>query len=147
GEAREPGEVAEKDADVLPALTRRREVEAPESLVPPLASRGEPDHEVGTDDQPVPLPPARVPFALAGERNADERFRQEHEARDHGRLKQVRTVAEDLPVAGGAGGVDERADCGHRRDQDAARRLALRPVKGRELREGPDQPNGNAETT
>ena len=43
GEAREPDEIAEEDADVLMPLARRRQVEVPEPLVAPLAARGQAD--------------------------------------------------------------------------------------------------------
>ena len=62
----------------------------PEPLVAPLALGREADHQVGGDDQPVPLPPARVPLALAGERDADQRLGEQDEAGDDRGREQLR---------------------------------------------------------
>src|SRR5229473_3290083 len=75
------------------ALPRRVQVEIPEALVAPFATSGEANDQVGADDQAMPLPPTRVPFALAGERDADHRLGQQQEARDRGRRQQLSTVA------------------------------------------------------
>jgi hypothetical protein len=76
-EAGEPVEVAEEDADVLAALTRRGQVEVPEALVAPLALGREADDQIGREDQAVPFPPTRVPLALACRGNADQRLGQQ----------------------------------------------------------------------
>ena len=89
GEGCEPDQVGEEDADVLAALTRRRQVEIPEALVAPLATRSEADDQVRGHDQAVPLPPARVPLALAGDRNADHRLGEQEEAGDDRRRQQL----------------------------------------------------------
>ena len=57
----------------------------PEALLAPFAPCGQADDHVGRDDQAVPLPPACVPLALARDRHADERLREEQEARDDAR--------------------------------------------------------------
>src|SRR5262245_37389863 len=66
-EAREADEVAEEHADLLAPLARSRQVEMPEALVTPFALRGETDDQIGGHDQRVPLPPAGMPRALAGD--------------------------------------------------------------------------------
>src|SRR4029079_19614895 len=45
GEAREPHEVTEENADVLVTLPRRRQVEMPKPLVAPFATHGEADDQ------------------------------------------------------------------------------------------------------
>ena len=95
GEAREPHEVAEENADVLLTLPRRRQIEVPESLVAPFATRGEANDQVRRDDQAVPLPPARMPLALPGDRDPDHRLGQQQEAGDDGHGEQVPAVPED----------------------------------------------------
>jgi hypothetical protein len=101
---------------------------------------GEADDDVSGDDQAVPLPPARVPRALAGERNANERLREEHETRDDGHREQVGTAAEDAPVARGADRVNDSPDDRHRREQAATGGFAVRPVERRQRRNRPDEP-------
>jgi hypothetical protein len=112
----------------------------PEPLLAPLAVGGEADDQVGRDDQAVPLPPARVPLALARDRDADQCLGEQHETRDHGRRQQVRPVAEDRPVARRADGVDERSDDRHDGEQVARRRLAVRPAERRQVRNRPGEP-------
>ena len=145
GVRREADEVAEEHADLLLPLARRREVERPEALVAPLAAGGVADHEVRRDDQAVPLPPARMPLALAGERDADHRLREEQEARDDGRRQELPALAEEREVAGRADGVDERADDRDEREEDAARGLAVGTVERRQPRDRPDEPDRHRE--
>jgi hypothetical protein len=134
---------ASEDADVLIALARRREVQVTEPLVAPLSLRGEPDDEVGGHDQAMPLPPARVPLAFARDGDADHRFGQEQEARDHRRREQVRVVAEDDPVPRRAHGVDDGPDDRDRRDQHVPSRFAARAAERRQLRDRPREPDGH----
>ena len=62
-EGREVDEIGEEDADLLMPGAGRRQVQAPEPLVAPLAAGGQADDHVRRHDQAVPLPPARVPLA------------------------------------------------------------------------------------
>jgi hypothetical protein len=105
-----------------------------------LTLRGKTDDQVGGHDQEVPLPPARVPLALAGEGDADQGLGEQHEAGDHRGRQQVWPQAEDRPVAGGAGCVDDRADDREDGEQASPRGLAVRPVERGQIQDGPDEP-------
>src|SRR5580765_2259397 len=85
GEACVPDQVAEEHADVLVALSRRRQVEVSEALLTPFPVCGVADDQERRHDQAVPLPPARMPLALTGERDAYQRLGEEYEAGDDGR--------------------------------------------------------------
>src|SRR6476660_5229216 len=125
----ESGDVTEEDADVLTALAGRREIEMPEALITPFVAGGKADHEVRSDDQAVPFPPARVPSALTGDGDADHCLREEQEARDDGRRQQLTAIAEDAPVAPGARGIDDRPDDRHRLQKLSPGRLAARAAE------------------
>ena len=143
GEAGEADEVAEEDADLLPALAGARQVESAEPLVPPLTTGGEPDDQVSEDDQAVPLPPASVPLALPGDRHSDHRLGQQQEAGDHGGREQGRAVTEELPVARGADRVDRRPDDRKGGEHGPGRSLVVRPRQRRETGQRPGEPDGH----
>ena len=63
----------------------------------------------------MPLPPARVPFALPRDRDADHRFGEQQEAGDDSRRKQRGAVSEEAPVPNGAHRKDDRPEDRHAR--------------------------------
>ena len=145
GEAREAHEVAEEDADVLAALARGRQVEISEALVAPFATDGKADDQIGEDDQAVPLPPARVPLALPGERDADHRFGEQQETGDDSRRKQRGAVSEQAPVPNGAHRIDDRPEDRQRGEHASRRGLVIRPAQRWQVRERPEKPHGHDE--
>ena len=135
-------EIAE-GAHGLDTLARGGQVEAAEALVAPLAVGGVADHRVGRDDQAVPLPPASVPGALAGQRHAHHRLGEQDETGDHAGLQKADPPLIDVPVAGRRDGVDDRAYPGHRREHAVRAAFAGGLVQRRQLGDRPDEPHGH----
>jgi hypothetical protein len=140
-EAGEADEVGEEDTHLLVPGPRRRQVQPPEPLVAQLAPHCEADDHVRRDDQAVPLPPARVPLALASDRYADHRLGQEEEAGDNRDREQVPSVAEDACVTHGADRVHERPAHRDGGDEPARRGLGIRPLQWRDVRHRPGEPD------